>query len=369
MADYEYPERGFNKGPGTFIIAYHIFLLIGLPIYLMNYTPSIAMVVTAIVLYFACGMSITGAYHRYYAHRCYQVHPAIEAVLLFFGSLAAQGSVIRWSFDHRLHHAKVDTYDDPYSIKKGFWYAHIGWLFEKPRPVDGKFVADLLKNKWLTVQDRYYGTTLVITNAIVWLVVGYLLNDYLGAFMIAIVARIFFLHHCTWFVNSLAHTWGDKPFSEEQSAVNNFIVSVLTFGEGYHNFHHTFANDYRNGIRWYHVDPTKWMIWTLSKLGLAWNLKTTDAVVIKKRMVITRKELLMERLGSILSEKKEEFEKAVNEQSERLLAGLAEFNELRKKGQPEELKQLQKSLQSDWKQWKQLSSTIFEIQPCENIAS
>src|SRR5206468_2641426 len=142
---------------------------------------------------------------------------------------------------------------------------------------DPKVVPDLMKNRLVMFQDRFIGTWMILSNAIAFLLVGWLLNDFLGAFVISLWTRLFTLHHFTWFINSLAHTWGDKPFSQEQSAVDNYIISLLTFGEGYHNYHHTFANDYRNGIRWYHFDPTKWLIWSLHKLGLAFDLKRMNS--------------------------------------------------------------------------------------------
>src|SRR5262245_35668873 len=106
-------SRGFNWGPGLFIIAYHLLLLVILPVYFLSYAPSLSLCLTATALFFLTGMSITGGYHRLYAHRAYRAHWMVEGVLLWFGSLAAQGSVVRWGFDHRLHHAHTDTYDDP----------------------------------------------------------------------------------------------------------------------------------------------------------------------------------------------------------------------------------------------------------------
>ena len=123
----------------------------------------------------------------------------------------------------------------------GFW--------KKPQPIDPKVVPDLLKNKMVAFQHKYYELIMVFTNALVCVFMGWLLNDYWGAFFVVTWFRIFVLHHCTWFINSLAHTWGDKPFCQEQTAVNNYVLALLTFGEGYHNFHHVYANDYRNGIK------------------------------------------------------------------------------------------------------------------------
>jgi stearoyl-CoA desaturase (delta-9 desaturase) len=292
--------------------------------------------------------------------------------------MATQGSALRWSFDHRIHHAHVDTEEDPYSIKKGFLFAHCLWLVQKPREIEERTVSDLLKNKLVLFQHRYYKTLMIATNALVVLFFGWLLNDYLGSFMLVLGLRMFLLHHFTWFINSLAHTWGDKPFSQELSAVDNYFLSMLTFGEGYHNYHHTFANDYRNGIRWFHFDPTKWLIWTLHKLGLAYNLKRMDAATIEKRMVIEHKNILLDQITQVCYVKKEELETVIQEMSDRIVAKIAQFNALKekylltKKETPsrdilkelhQELKQLKKSLRNDWRLWLQLSSNIMSLKP------
>lgn len=373
-------NKQFNWGPGLFLIIYQIFLLITLPIYFYYETPSISMVIVSVVLLYLTGISITGGYHRYYSHRTYRAHIAVESLILFFGSMAGQGSALRWSFDHRLHHAHVDTENDPYSINKGFWYAHFLWILEKPKDIDSKVVPDMLKNKLVMFQHRYSELLMVVTNAIAYVFVGWLLDDYTGAFFIALWLRLFTLHHFTWFINSLAHTWGDKPFSQEQSAVDNYFLSILTFGEGYHNYHHTFANDYRNGVRWFHFDPTKWVIWGFSKLGLAYDLKKMSAYVIKKKMVIEHKNLLIDRIKTYWCFKQDELEKQVSEISDRILAKISTFNQLKEKysqmslesGKNEmlaaikkELNDLQKSLKEDWKEWKALSKDILYSSPFE----
>lgn len=367
-----------NWGPIIFLMTYQVLLLAALPFYFYYNVPQISMIITSIVLLYLTGLSITAGYHRYYAHRSYRTGSIIEAILLFFGSMATQGSALRWSFDHRIHHAYVDTDEDPYSIKKGFWYAHCLWLLEKPREIEAKIVSDLLKNKLVMFQHRYYKMSMVATNALVVIFFGWLFNDYLGALVLALGLRLFFLHHFTWFINSLAHTWGDKPFSQEQSAVDNYFISMLTFGEGYHNYHHTFANDYRNGIRWFHFDPTKWLIWTLNKLGLAHNLKRTDVITIEKRMVIEHKNLLLEQMTQVCYERKEELETIIHEISERIVTKIAQFNKLKEqylqtkkekssrdliKELQQELKDLKKSLRNDWRLWVQLSKRVMSLKP------
>lgn len=370
--------KNFNVGPGLFLIIYQSLLLSALPFYFYYAMPSWSMVIAGVILLYLTGLSITAGYHRFYAHRSYKAKPLIEGLLLFFGAMAGQGSALRWAFDHRLHHAHVDTDDDPYSIQKGFWYAHFLWILEKPKPIDPKVVPDLMKNRLVQFQDRHIGFLMVFTNVIACFVVGWLLNDYVGAFFLACWTRIFALHHFTWFINSLAHTWGDKPFCQEQTAVNNYVIALLTFGEGYHNFHHTFANDYRNGIRWYQFDPTKWLIWSLSKLGLASGLKRMDKYTIKKRLVMQRKELLLERLCDLWYVKKDELEHKVLELSDRILAKIAETNQLMEhyrqvrqqrqeyaalKETKWQIRKLKRSLRHDWRQWIHLSKNILRLKP------
>lgn len=369
-------KKIFNHGIATFLILYQALLIALLPFYFYFCEVNAATVWVTVILYFLSGLGITAGYHRLYSHRCYKTVPFIDAVMVFFGTLATQGSIIRWSHDHRLHHAFVDTDKDPYSIKKGFWYAHFLWLLDIPKEIEQKVVSDLYENKLLAWQHKHYLSLVIGVNALVFLFFGWLLNDYWGAFFLILWFRMFALHHSTWFINSLAHTWGDKPFSQEQSAVNNYVISLLTFGEGYHNYHHTFANDYRNGIRWYHFDPTKWLIWGLSKIRLASNLKQMDNAVIKKRMVMEHKRLLSERLSTLWWVKCDELEAKLEEISNQIIEKLNKLNELRSQltlpqtlnsellqSIKRELISVQKGIKEDWHAWQQLSNHILQLKP------
>lgn len=369
-------NEGFNKKTGIFIIAYHVLLVIGWFFYFSLCTPTLGVVISAIVLFFLTGLSITGGYHRYYAHCTYKTQPAVEAVLLFFASMATQASALKWSFEHRCHHAYVDTDRDPYSINKGFWHAHILWLFKQPAPIDKKVVADLYKNPLVMFQHNNYLACMLGSNLIAFLAVGYFFGDFLGAFVLAWWTRLFLLHHSTWFINSLAHYWGSQSFSKEQSAVDNYVISFLTFGEGYHNYHHTFANDYRNGVRWYHFDPTKWLIWTLYRLGLADNLKSVNNYHIKERIVTTHREELLESIQKSFSSKKEEIMNYVSNATEDIVAKIGharklveEYSKCKEQNPAEketlrslksEIKQVQKAIRHDWKACQKFSRQALQ---------
>ena len=331
-------------------------------------------------------MSITAGYHRFYSHQSYKVtNKWIEAALLFFGSMATQGSALRWCHDHRLHHAHIDTEEDPYSVKKGFWYAHLFWMFKKQPPIEKKIIADLYKNKMLVFQDKHYVFCMLFANILPALIVGWLIGDFFGAFLFSWLFRLFFLHHSTWFINSLAHYWGHQNYSREHSAVDNYIICLLTFGEGYHNYHHTFANDYRNGIRWYHFDPTKWLIWTLGKLGFAEGLRKTQESRINRQLILNHKKELLEKLRSSLSTKRHDLEEKVSACADALVNKIGEITQLiekykefkedkiayseeRVKQLYKEIKNLKKSLKIDWKELHALTKNIMKLEPLAVVA-
>ena len=337
-----------------FIVGYHLLLAIALPIYFLNHTPTITLLITTLSLVFISGIAVTTGYHRLYSHNCFKIHPIPEAILLFFSSLATQGSALRWAHDHRLHHAHIDTDQDPYSVTKGMWHAHVLWMFYKSKDIDTKVISDLSRKKMLRFQHKYYVLCMLGSNLITSLVAGYLLNDYLGAFLFVWVVRLFFLHHTTWCINSLAHYWGSQNYSQEHTAVDNYLISLLTYGEGYHNYHHTFAYDYRNGIRWYHFDPTKWLIWTLYKLGLARDLKTVNNYRIARHLVLQHKDELLQKIKESATAQR------VTEIAENLSTKLSQMQTML---DPSQIRDLKKSLKQDWREWKRVIRAIHKNSP------
>ena len=355
-----------------YIVGYHLFLLVSLPIYFLHHTPSAALIGWTVALVFMSGLAITACYHRLYSHTSYTVNPVVEWVLLFFASMATQGSAIRWAFDHRLHHAFVDQDKDPYTVKRGFWHAHIFWMFFRTEPVDPKVVSDLYRKKVLVFQHKYYIYCMLAANVAAFLFVGWLLNDYLGAFLFAWWVRLLALHHTTWCINSLAHYWGSQSYSQEHSAVDNYIISLLTYGEGYHNYHHTFAQDYRNGIRWYHFDPTKWIIWTLHKCGLAYDLKKVNNYRIARELLQEHKIRLIEQLKNSFVNRREDLEAIVSDFSDSLSQKLAQMQKLLEsyreiprqeaRALASQIKAAKKELKIRWKAWDRLLRFIDQTE-------
>ena len=220
------------------------------------------------------GIGIGSGYHRLWSHRTYEAHPALKWFLAIFGGMSLQNSIIVWCARHRVHHRDVDDNDkDPYSIGRGFWFAHIGWMLRdyKSGIVDYSLVPDLQKDRVASWQHRWYWTLVWATNAGLPLLLGWLTGDVIGVFLLAGVLRLVVSHHVTFFINSLAHMWGTQPYTDENSARDNHLLALITYGEGYHNYHHLFQNDYRNGIRWWHLDINKWFISACALVGLAKN--------------------------------------------------------------------------------------------------
>ncbi|MHC5062791.1 MAG: acyl-CoA desaturase [Planctomycetota bacterium] len=222
-----------------------------------------------------CGLSITGGYHRLFSHSAYTATWPLRLFYLAFGAASCQNSALSWAADHRQHHAHTDRDRDPYSIRRGFWWAHIGWVLCKGTRNDNHLsvVKDLEADPLIRFQHRHYVLLAILFAAIVPAAVGTAWGDPIGALLVAGWLRLVVQWHATFAVNSFAHLIGSQPYGKTGSARDSLLVALLTMGEGYHNFHHRFQVDYRNGIRWYHFDPTKWWVWTASRFGLARKLR------------------------------------------------------------------------------------------------
>jgi stearoyl-CoA desaturase (delta-9 desaturase) len=238
-------------------------------------------IILAIVFYYATGMSITAGYHRLISHRAYKANPVMKFIFLILGAAAFENSALKWCADHRVHHRHVDEEKDPYNINKGFFWAHIGWIFYKETQTEtNHYPKDLLGDKLVMWQHRNYLWIAVAMGLVLPTVIGYFLGSALGGLALAGVARLVFVHHCTFFINSLCHIVGTRPYTDTNTARDSYIMAFFSYGEGYHNYHHYFPSDYRNGIRWYMFDPTKWMIKSLSFVGLTHDLKKVPEKLI-----------------------------------------------------------------------------------------
>jgi stearoyl-CoA desaturase (delta-9 desaturase) len=279
------PQRSFFRLPlhrinwitSSFLMGTLLLTLTCVPIYLYYFGLDWFQVTLFVVMFFTCGFSVSLGYHRLFSHIAFKASWPIRLFTLIFGAAAFENSVLMWASEHRRHHKHVDHDEDPYSISKGFFFAHIGWLIFKLKP-DHPFdnVPDLHRDKLVCWQHRYVQWIAVVVSFVFTPFLGYLWNGWsgaLGAFLIAGVARVVALQHCTFLINSACHTIGRQPYSTRCSARDSLFLALFTFGEGYHNYHHEFQHDYRNGVKPWQIDPTKWIIWTLSKLKLTRDLR------------------------------------------------------------------------------------------------
>ena len=274
---FRLPMERINWVTSAFLIGTFVLTFTAVPAYLWFFGLDWFQVALFFTMLMACGFSVTLGYHRLFSHMTFQAAWPIRLFALIFGAGAFENSVLMWASEHRRHHKHVDHEDDPYCISKGFFFAHIGWLLFKldnDEPYDN--VHDLQKDKLVCWQDRNVHLIAVVVSFVFPAILGFLWNGWigaLGAFLLSGVARIVVLQHCTFLINSACHTIGRQPYSTKCSARDSFLLAIFTFGEGYHNYHHEFQYDYRNGVKPWQMDPTKWIIWTLSKTGLVSGLR------------------------------------------------------------------------------------------------
>lgn len=278
-------------------------------LFFMIFVPAMAVITTALYFYFekfnpwmiplffffyfATGLSITVGYHRLFAHKGYEAHPLVQLFCLIFGAAAFQNSALKWCTDHRVHHLHVDGDDDPYNIQRGFWYAHVGWVCRTGNPKDFSHLGrDLAANPLVRWQDKHYALLGLVFGFGLPTLIGWMMGSALGGLALGGFLRLTMVHHFTFFINSLCHYWGKQTYTDRNSAKDNYFLAFFTYGEGFHNFHHLFANDYRNGIHWYDFDPSKWTIRTLAFFGFAKNLRVTPEIqILRARLQMNKKRL------------------------------------------------------------------------------
>lgn len=294
------PWNRINWPTSLFLIGTLLLSLTAVPIYLWQFGVDWFQVILFLVFFACSSMSITLGYHRLFAHLAFRARWPVRVGVLMFGSAAFEGSVLDWTSDHRRHHKHVDHDDDPYDITKGFFHAHIGWLLFKLKPeppMDN--VNDLLQDPLLAWQHRYshwIGSfiSFVLAPALGWVWGGPI--SALGAFLLAGVARIVCVQHTTFFINSFCHMIGRRPYSSRCTARDSWLMALFTFGEGYHNFHHEFQHDYRNGVKPWQFDPTKWAIWLFHQCGLTNDLRRVPAEKISLAEIAEKQRQLQLRL-------------------------------------------------------------------------
>jgi stearoyl-CoA desaturase (delta-9 desaturase) len=218
----------------SFLIGTLFLSLTAVPAYVFFFGVNLFQVVLFFVMFCACGFSITVGYHRLFSHLTFQAHWSVRLFTLIFGAGAFENSALLWACEHRSHHKHVDHDDDPYCISKGLFHAHIGWLLFKldpPPPFDN--VVDLQKDPLVRWQNRYIHLIGALVAFVLPATIGYIWGGWvsaLGAFLIAGVARVVILQHCTFCINSLCHYLGTRPYSSKCSARDSWLMALVTFG-------------------------------------------------------------------------------------------------------------------------------------------
>lgn len=217
------------------------------------------------------GLGVCHCYHRLLTHRSFQVPKPLEYLLAMFSCLAWQNGPIKWVAVHRLHHARSDGPGDPHSPNRGFWWAHMGWLFSFTDELDNydrykEFAPDLARDPVYRFLNRTFGFY-----QFPLAVLFYLWGGWPFVFW-GVIFRIVFMWHATWLVNSAAHTWGYRTWAVGDLSTNNWWVALVTYGEGWHNNHHAFPKSAAHGLKWWELDLTYLTIRFLSALRLAWDI-------------------------------------------------------------------------------------------------
>jgi stearoyl-CoA desaturase (delta-9 desaturase) len=269
-------QNSLNVINSSFLVGMPLLAIFGVVFYSIEYGISWVEPIIFVAFYLACGLSITAGYHRLFSHRTHKAAWPMRLFYALFGAAAFQNSAIKWCSDHRRHHLKTDEEEDPYSVKKGFMWAHMGWVMVDQGEEIVEHVEDLQEDKILAWQDRHIFLIGFLVGIVLPGVVGFLaiggMHGFLGGMIYGGFLRVVVVHHATFLINSAAHTWGTQPYSTANTSRDSPVLSFFTFGEGYHNFHHTFQADYRNGHKWYHWDPSKWWIKVASWIGMTKDL-------------------------------------------------------------------------------------------------
>jgi stearoyl-CoA desaturase (delta-9 desaturase) len=237
--------------------------------------------VMLLLFWVAGGLGITLGFHRLLTHRGFTVPRPVEYLLALFGTLAVQGGPIDWVATHRKHHAFVDADGDPHDSNRGMGWAHIEWLYRtskdrlEPREY-GRWAPDLMKDPVYRFLDRYPIAIQVALGLLLFLIGGW-------SFVVwGVFVRLVVLYHCTWLVNSAAHQVGYRNFKTADRSTNCWWVSLLAFGEGWHNNHHAFPFSARHGLRWFEFDLTWATIQVLRAVRIARNVKIPTREMVER---------------------------------------------------------------------------------------
>jgi stearoyl-CoA desaturase (delta-9 desaturase) len=252
--------------------------------------------------YVLSGLGVTVGFHRLLTHKSFETKPWLRSLLAIAGSLAIEGSVTSWVAAHRRHHAFSDREGDPHSphlveddsfrgVIKGLWHAQMGWLFTADETSIERWAPDMLRDPVMVRINRRFPIWVVLSLFIIPAASGFVLtrswHGVLTAFLWGGLARVFLLHHVTWSVNSICHFYGSRDFSTTDESTNNWVLSLVSFGESWHNNHHAFPTSAVHGLKRWQLDASAAFIVLLEKFRLAWEVKRPTVKQLKSKVQLS----------------------------------------------------------------------------------
>ncbi|HET7483033.1 MAG TPA: acyl-CoA desaturase [Actinomycetota bacterium] len=260
---------------------------------------SVVDVAIALTFYIATGLGVTVGFHRMFTHQSFRPTRAVKIALAVAGSMSVQGAIIDWVATHRRHHAYSDKDGDPHSphldegpgikgVVRGLWHAHVGWLAEPEQTENSRWAPDLLRDRDIVRINKMFGWLTLATFVLPGVLGGVITGSFSGAvtaFLWGSLVRVFLLHHVTWSINSICHFFGRRPFESDDYSTNNWVLSILSFGESWHNNHHAFPTSAVHGIGRGQIDPTGAVIRLLERLRLARDVKLVSAKQLAAKAV------------------------------------------------------------------------------------
>ena len=263
-----------------FMVLFHAAAIVGLFMFTWK-----ALFVTLVLWWISGSLGIGMGYHRLLTHRGYKTPKVVEYFLTLCGSLALESGPLQWVVTHRIHHAHTEVPGlDPHTPREGGWWAHMGWILRGPaqhhdQATMERYAPDLLKDRFHVWLSTWYFLPLVLLGIGLFIFGGW------SVMMWGIFVRTTIGLHATWLVNSATHMWGSKRYDINDDSTNNWLVALVTFGEGWHNNHHAHPRAARHGVAWYELDINWWGIRTLQLLGLARSVKLISEVKSRPRAV------------------------------------------------------------------------------------
>jgi stearoyl-CoA desaturase (delta-9 desaturase) len=230
-------------------------------------------------MYIPISLGVTAGFHRMLTHRSFRAHPVVRAIMLILGSMAVEGTAITWAANHLKHHSFADQEGDPHSPVDGLFHAHLGWLFAERDADPEQYCRHLLNDPVVVFVDRTFLLWVALS-----LLIPFAIGGWTGLLWGGLV-RMFLLHHVTWSVNSVCHTFGRRAFETTDRSRNQWTVGLLALGEGWHNNHHAFPRSAVHGLEVWQFDASAWLIAGFELLGLARDVqRIAPDVIARKRL-------------------------------------------------------------------------------------